>query len=75
MKRDLEQKKRDLEEKAYKIYVTDSLKSIAENTARYAGGGYPAIRYADLIEQKPHEEKSGEEIVADVIKKSGLVVK
>ena len=32
------------------------------------------VRYADLIDDKPKDTRSGEEIAADVIKKAGLKV-
>lgn len=59
---------------AYRVYVTDTLKTIAENTAKYAGGGYPTKRYADVIKPVPVDRRTGEEIAADVIKKCGLKV-
>lgn len=55
-------------EKAYRIYVTDSLHMQGQNK-------YLAYRYKDAI--KPHkiDRRSAEEIAADVIKKAGLKVK
>jgi hypothetical protein len=55
--------KQDSVDKAYRVYVTDALKAIAENTARYVGGGYIKARYADLIEPKPEETRTPEQIV------------
>ena len=60
---------------AYRIYVTDALRIVAENTARYAGGNYIKARYADLIEPKKQDNRTCEEITADVIARCGLVVK
>ena len=60
---------------AYRIYVTDALRIVAENTARYAGGNYIKARYADMIEPKKQDNRTGDEIVADIIKRAGLVVK
>lgn len=62
------------EQEAYRVYVTNTLKNIAENTAKYAGGGYPTNRYADIIKRAPVDSRTGEEIAADVIKKCGLKV-
>lgn len=61
-----------MHEKVYKIYVTDSLRIIGENTAKLAGGGYLKSRWADVVDPKTKEVRTGEEIVAEVIKKSGL---
>lgn len=64
---------------AYKIYVTDALKNISENTAKCAalasGGSYISTRYADMLKPQAIDVRTGDEIAADVIKKAGLVVK
>ena len=61
-------------EVAYRIYVTDCLRMMTENTARFAKGNYITKRYADFLKKPVCENKTGEEIAADVIKKAGLVV-
>lgn len=63
------------ERKAYRIYVTDALRVIGENTARYAGGGYIAERFADVLDRKPPDRRSLEEITAEIVARCGLVVK
>ena len=60
---------------AYRIYVTDALRVVAENTARFASGNYIKSRYADVIEPKKQDNRTGDEIVADIFKRAGLVVK
>lgn len=62
-------------DEAYRIYVTDALKITTENTARYAGGSYMRARYADVIRPEKRDERSCEEITADVVARCGLVVK
>lgn len=59
-------------ETAYRIYITDGIKCIAENTARYVGGQHLTKRYIDIIDPKPEDERSGDEIAADVITRLGL---
>ena len=61
-------------EKAYKTYITDTLKIIAENTAEFAGGGAPTVRWADMIEPKPKDTRTDDEIIADINKKCGLTM-
>lgn len=65
------EKQRDM---AYRIYLTDSLKYIAENTARSVSsdGKYLTVRYIDIIEPKPQDNRSGDEIAIDVITRAGL---
>lgn len=60
---------------AYRIYVTDALRLVAENTARYASGDYIKVRYADIIEPKKQDNRTCEEITADIVARCGLVVK
>lgn len=60
---------------AYRIYVTDALRLVAENTARYASGDYIKARYADMIEPKRQDNRTCEEITADVVARCGLTIK
>lgn len=60
---------------AYRIYVTDALRIVAENTARYTCGNYIKARYVDIIEPKKQDNRTCEEITADIVARCGLVVK
>jgi hypothetical protein len=60
---------------AYRIYVTDALRIAGENTARYASGNYIKARYADMIEPKKQDNRTCEEITADVVARCGLTIK
>ena len=55
--------KKQMQEKAYRIYVTDALKAITENTAKHAGGSYIKARYLDLENQSPEETRTPDEII------------
>ena len=62
-------------ERAYKLYITDCLKMIAENTAKQWGGSSPSMRFIEVIEPKPVKKpKSAEEIIEDVNKRCGLIM-
>lgn len=65
------QHQRDL---AYRIYVTDCLRIISENTAKMGGGSYIVAKFADIINLKPAGNRTGEEIAADIIKRAGIEV-
>lgn len=41
---------------AYRVYVTDALRIISENTARLVSGNYIKLRFADAI--KPQKEET-----------------
>lgn len=62
----------DVEELKYRVYTTDTLRLIAK---AQQGGQYISKRYAEMIKEKPKEARSGDEMVADVIARCGLVVK
>ena len=53
-------------DKAYRIYATDALKMIAENTSRLAGGTSPRLRYYDLIKPPIKETRTSEEIIGNI---------
>lgn len=59
---------------ACRLYVTDALKAIAENTSNFAGGSKMQIRFADMLDGKAHDERTAQEIADDVISKAGLKV-
>lgn len=62
-------------EKAYREYVCENLRIIGENTSKIGGGSYFKASLSDVLKQKPKvEDKTGEEIVADVVKRCGLKV-
>jgi hypothetical protein len=44
------------------------------NTAKFAGGEYLTERYADQLKAKPKDTRTGEEIVADVLRRGGIEV-
>lgn len=59
------------EETAYRIYITDALLVIGENTKRFAGGSSMKVRYADILYPKPEETRTAEEIKQHFISKLG----
>lgn len=72
----LAQYRREQEDKAYRIYVTDALRLISENTASSVGGKYITARFSDVIAPpKEEDNRTCEEITAEIIARCGLVVK
>ena len=59
---------------AYRIYVTDCLRMVTENAAKMSKGAYTSARFYDIINPKPVENRTGEEIAADIIKRAGIEV-
>lgn len=60
--------KMEQRELAYRIFVTDSLQLAPQNK-------YIVTRYEDSIKTKKKDNRTGDEIAADVIKRAGLSFK
>ena len=63
----------EFKKELFKIYLTDCLQGIVNNTQKFAGGVSIEKRYYDLINRKT-DNRTGEEIAAEVIKEAGLKV-
>lgn len=59
---------------AYRAYLTDALRVIGENMAKFSGGEYLKSRWIDLANEKPVKKHVPGEIAASVIKGAGLKV-
>ena len=59
----------------YQNYVCNCLKVIAENTARFAGGHTMAKTFNEILSYKPPENKSVNQIIADITANAGLIAK
>ena len=59
---------------AYRIYVCECLRMVTENTAKISNGSYTAAKFEDIIKPKPVDNRTGEEIAADIIKLAGIEV-
>ncbi len=56
-----------------RIYITDALKVLAENTAR-EGGKMMSKRYYDILNPGEEDNRTAEEIVEDVLSAAGIEV-
>lgn len=54
--------KKEMHERAYKIYVTDALQLLTKKF----GGEYLKNRFADVIEPRIEETRTAEEVIADI---------
>lgn len=63
--------RKDAEERLFKVYITDSLKILTENTAQQCGGKAINRRYADFVEKQPQETRSADEIISKIKSKLG----
>lgn len=58
----------------YESYAAFCLQLICENTAKLSGGKAPGASFSELLSGKAYDDRSGEEIAADVISRLGLEV-
>lgn len=63
-------------EEAYRIYVSECARITTENTARMAGkeAKYMSVKLNDLINPKPVDDRSGDEIANDILSRAGIEV-
>ena len=66
-------------EKLFRVYLTDALKLIAENTTHFLVPGVGPADYGSRIQQRwielaehRQDERTGDEIAADIISRAGL---
>lgn len=52
-------------------YISDALMYISQNTANSAGGKAIGIRYYDIVNPKPKETRTAEEIIDHIKEKLG----
>lgn len=57
---------------AYRIYVTDALRTISETLANAEGGQYMSKRFVDLL--KPPEDIDVDKVISDVVEKAGITI-
>ena len=61
--------KKEQEEKAVKLYYAECLRMISENTAKLCGGSYITAKLDDIINPKPIDTRTTEEIVGGIKEK------
>lgn len=59
---------------AYRIYVSEALRIVTENTAKSYGGSYLDEKFSEIISGKQIDNRSGDEIVSDIINRAGIEV-
>lgn len=50
------------------------MRMVTENTAKFAGGAYMSVSFRELLHPKPIDSRTGDEIVADIVKNAGLTI-
>jgi hypothetical protein len=58
--------KQEQEEKATKIYYAECLRIISENTAKMCFGSYIQAKLADMLDPKPVDDRTADEIISGI---------
>ena len=66
--------KHDFEEEIHREYMAKCARICTENTAKLSVGSYIGLEYSEIINPKPKDNRTAEEIVMDVIAKAGIEV-
>ncbi len=69
------QEQRETQEAAFRLYIGTGVQYMVEYIAGLCGGGKALMPYADFMQFKPADTRSGDEIAADIIKRAGLKVR
>lgn len=59
---------------AYRIYVTDCLMYLNRSVSEQYGGSYKTIRYAEMVAPQKQDNRTGDEIAEDIIRRAGLKI-
>jgi hypothetical protein len=59
---------------AYRFYMADALKTVSENTAKQVGGSCITVRFADVLNPKPEDNRTAEDIIAE-LEATGIIVR
>ena len=60
---------KEQEEKAVKIYYAECLRAISENTAKFGGGSYIQAKLQDILNPKPTDNRTANDIIEGIRKK------
>lgn len=60
---------KEQEEKTVKIYYAECLRIMTENTAKMSGGSYIQAKLQDILDPKPVENRTADEIIEGIRKK------
>lgn len=63
-------------DEAYRFYLSEILRTIAENTAKMGGGTTINMNYSEFLERafKPADNRTGDEIAEEVMRNAGITL-
>ena len=57
---------KEQEEKAVKIYYAECLRIMTENTAKMGGGAYIQLKLQDILDPKPVDNRTADDIIEGI---------
>ena len=57
---------KEQEEKAERYYIAECLRMLTENTARAFGGGYMEAKLHDILNPKPVDKRTADDVISDI---------
>lgn len=51
----------------WRLYVAECVRMVTESTAKYAGGPYMTAKWADIVNPKPVETRTPEQVIEQVM--------
>lgn len=60
--------RRQVRRKVWQAYMAEALRLAGENAARLGGGPYLQIHYSDLLEPKPEETRTPQQVKQKMLK-------
>ena len=63
---------RETQDAAFRMYVGTGIQFIVENTAEFVGSGKGLRDYVEFIGLKEVDNRTGDEVAAEIIKRAGL---
>jgi hypothetical protein len=61
--------RKEQEEKAVKLYCAECLRIVGENTAKLCEGSYITAKLSDILDPKPTEERTADEVIGNIKEK------
>lgn len=65
-----------MRELGYRIYISDAVRLLTENTARFGGGASISNRWVEMFDshKRVEDNRAPEEIIADIAQKAGITI-
>lgn len=60
---------KECEKNAWKLYIAETVRCISGSSAKFAGGPYITVKWDDIINPKPVETRTPEQVIDQIMKR------